>query len=128
MVVLSNHLGSIGMSKRFFTALIGDALTDCFGVVGTNAGGVRQNIFEFLPFLKRGKYPDKGVSIKVRDDNTNGQAVSAIFIDLHITVLYGVNVASIVKSIQHKVTYVVEEQTGLKVGRVSVYVDAIKSN
>jgi len=120
MVVLNNHLGSIGMSKRFFVALIGDALSDCFGVVDTNAGGVRQNIFEFLPFLKRGKYPDKGVNIKTAEDK--------IYIDLHITVLYGVNIASIVKSIQHKVTYVVEEQTGLTVGRVNVYVDAIKSN
>ncbi|MDR2531783.1 MAG: Asp23/Gls24 family envelope stress response protein [Oscillospiraceae bacterium] len=127
MVVLKNHLGSINMTKRFFAALIGNALTDCFGVVGTNAGGVRQNAIEMLPFLKRGKYPDKGVNIKIAEGGADGKNADTIYVDLHITVLYGVNVASIVKSIQHKVTYVVEEQTGMKVGRVNVFVDAIRS-
>jgi uncharacterized alkaline shock family protein YloU len=119
MVVLNNHLGSINITKRFFTALIGGTVTQCYGVVGMNSGTPRQNLIEMLPFLKRGKYHDKGVNVRFADGK--------LYIDLHITVLYGVNVASIVKSIQHKVTYVAEEHTGIKVGRVSVFVDAIKA-
>ncbi|MCL2019149.1 MAG: Asp23/Gls24 family envelope stress response protein [Oscillospiraceae bacterium] len=119
MVVLSNHLGNIRITKRFFTSLIGHALTDCFGVAGTNARGFWQNTVELLPLLKRLRYPVVGVNVKA--------AGGTIYIDLHITVLYGVNVAAVVKSIRHKVTYTVEEQTGLKVGRVNVFVDALKS-
>jgi len=119
MIVLNNHLGSINITKRFFAALIGGTVTRCFGVVGMNSGTPWQNAIELLPFLKRGKYPDKGVNVRFADRK--------MYIDLHITVLYGVNVASVVKSIQHKVAYVAEEQTGIKVGRVSVYVDAIKT-
>ncbi|MCL2698503.1 MAG: Asp23/Gls24 family envelope stress response protein [Oscillospiraceae bacterium] len=119
MIVLNNHLGSVSISRNFFTSLIGSAVSDCFGVVGTNAGGMWQNMVEFLPLLKKIKNGGKGVSVRFTDGK--------IYIDLHITVSYGVNVASIVKSIQHKVTYVTEEQTGIKVGRVNVYVDAIKS-
>jgi uncharacterized alkaline shock family protein YloU len=120
MIVLNNHLGSVSIARGFFTELISTTVRDCYGVVGTNAGGIWQNIVEFLPLLK-GKKKNSGRGVNVRF--TEGK----IFIDLHITVLYGVNVASIVKSIQHKVTYVTEEQTGMKVGRVNVYVDAIKS-
>ena len=125
MVTINNHLGSIDISKRFFTTLIGSTVTGCYGVVGMNSGTPKQNIIESLPIVAKwlgiapGKYFDKGVSVKVIDNKIN--------IDLHITVLYGVNVASVVKSIQHKVTYVTEEQTGMKVGRVNVFVDAIKT-
>jgi len=119
MIILNNHLGSVSIARGFFTELISSTVRDCYGVVDTNAGGVLQNITEILPFLKSKKRDGKGVNVKF----TEGK----IYINLHITVLYGVNVASIVKSIQHKVTYVTEEQTGMKVGRVNVYVDAIKS-
>ena len=119
MVVSNNHLGSITISKRFFSALISGTAKSCFGVVGMNSGTPMQNAMEALPFLNREKYTDKGVSVKLSE--------GFIIIDLHITVSYGVNVSSVVKSIQHKVTYVVEEQTGMRVGRVNVYIDAIKS-
>jgi uncharacterized alkaline shock family protein YloU len=119
MIVLNNHLGSVSISRDFFTSLISSAVAGCYGVVGTNAGGIWQNLVEFLPLLGKIKNDGKGVNIRFTDGK--------IYIDLHITVSYGVNVASIVKSIQHKVTYVTEEHTGIKVGRVNVYVDAIKS-
>jgi uncharacterized alkaline shock family protein YloU len=119
MIVLNNHLGSVSISRNYFTSLISSAVADCYGVAGTNAGSFWQNMVELLPFLRKTGNNGKGVSISFTDGK--------IFIDLHITVVYGVNVASIVKSIQHKVTYVTEEQTGIKVGRVNVFVDAIKS-
>ena len=101
--------------------MIGNTVTGCYGVVAMNSGTPRQNVFESFPFLRKwlglGKYHDKGVNVRFFDGK--------IHIDLHITVLYGVNVSSVVKSIQHKVTYFTEEQTGMKVGRVNVFVDAI---
>jgi len=42
-------------------------------------------------------------------------------------VTYGVNIAVIVKSIMNKVSYTVEEATGLKVGSVNVFVDSMKT-
>ena len=43
------------------------------------------------------------------------------------SVLYGVNVGTVVKSIINKVKYVMEESTGISVERVNVYVDEIKT-
>lgn len=118
MVEISNHLGDIRISKQFFAKLIGKTVTACFGVVDTNAGNIKQTFMESLPFLKK-RYIDKGVTVRFSGDK--------LYIDLHITVLYGVNVSSIVKSIQHKVRYAVEEETDLTVEEINVYIDAIKS-
>ncbi len=119
MVVLSNHLGDINISKHFFATLIGSTVTSCFGVVDTNAGNIKQTLIESLPFFHKKKYIDKGVTVRFAGDK--------LFIELHITVLYGVNVSSIVKSIQNKVRFAVEEETDLTVEQVNVFVDGIKS-
>lgn len=119
MVVIQNHLGEITMTKQFFGILIGDVLTDCFGVVDKNAGNTEQTILSSLPFFSKKAYADKGVNVSVRDGRLQ--------VDIHITVMYGLNVSSIVKSIQHKVSYSIEEATGLQVEKVNVFIDGIKS-
>ena len=45
--------------------------------------------------------------------------------ELHIKVGYGLNIATIVQSITHKVKHEVENATGLKVERIEVSVDDI---
>lgn len=44
-------------------------------------------------------------------------------VDLHIAVTYGLNIATIVRSIVGKVRYVTEKATGLQVAKVNVFVD-----
>lgn len=119
MVVIQNHLGKINITRQFFAALIGGTVTNCFGVVDMNVGNTKQTILESIPFIPKKKYIDKGVTVSYQHDK--------LIIDLHITVMYGINVASVVKSIQHKVRYAVEEEIDLSVEKVNVYVDAIKS-
>lgn len=120
MVTIQNHLGNINVSKQFFSTLIGGTVTNCFGVVGMNVGNARQTLMESIPFIKKKNYIDKGVSVRF--------ANNSLIIDLHISVMYGVNVSSVVKSIQHKVRYVVEEETDLDVEKVNVFVDGIKDS
>lgn len=120
MVIIQNHIGEIKLSRQFFSQLIGGTLVNCFGVVDTNAGNMRQMVMNTLPFLKKRLQLDKGVNIRCTPD-------SKLVIDLHITVMYGVNVGSVVKNIQHKIMYAVEEETGLAVEKINVFVDGIKS-
>ena len=61
---------------------------------------------------------DRGIRVRSKDDG--------LLIDLHIIVLYGTNISAIVKSIINKVTYTVEDTTGIRVLRVNVYVDGLK--
>ena len=102
MITINNHLGTITYSKQFFYSLIGGTVTNCFGIVGMNAGILSE----------------KGVTVRYKNDK--------LYIDLHISVMYGVNVSTIVKSIIHKVRFAVEDETGFTVDKVNVFVDAVK--
>lgn len=119
MVLIRNHLGEINISKHFFAQLIGGTLTNCFGVADTNACSPKQSFLESFPIVRKKKFIDKGVAVK----SFRGK----LRVDLHITVMYGVNIASVVRSIQHKIAYVIEEETDIEVEEVNVYVDGIKS-
>ena len=59
--------------------------------------------------------------IRVRSDGDR------LIVDLHISVIYGMNISAIAKSIVNKVRYTVEEATGLAVKKVNVFVDGMKS-
>lgn len=119
MVIVKSYLGEISISRNFFSRLIGETLTKCFGVADTNTGGFKQAIMESLPLVRKNKYPDKGVSVR----SEGGKLV----VNLHISIIYGVNMSSIVRSIQHKIAYVINEETGLEVNAVNVFIDGIKN-
>ncbi len=115
MIRIENPMGYIEISADYFANLVGSAASSCFGVAGMATSGTVQGLRSLIvsPDL-----PDKGVRIRNKDERLE--------IDLHIVVTYGVNIAAIVKSIINKVSYTVEETTGLIVSRVNVYVDEMK--
>lgn len=45
---------------------------------------------------------------------------------MHISLMYGVNMNAVVRSIINKVGYTVEQSTGIGVEKVNVYVDSIR--
>lgn len=124
MIDIHNHLGTINFSKQFFYTLIGGTVTSCFGVVDMNAGDAKQTFVERVPipivkkFAEKTVLSEKGVTVRYKKEK--------LYIDLHISVMYGVNVSTIVKSIIHKVRYAVEEETDLTVDKVNVFVDSVR--
>ena len=81
-----------------------------------------KQFFYSLKFIKKFAektiLSEKGVTVRYKNDK--------LYIDLHISVMYGVNVSTIVKSIIHKVRFAVEDETGFTVDKVNVFVDAVK--
>ena len=114
MLVLENHLGKIQVSQKYLMDLVRDTVEGCFGV----AGIVSCKGSGILGRKTAGMPCDEGISIRRQDD--------ALMIELHIIALYGTNIAAIVKSIMHKVSYVVEEHVRLSVSKVNVFVDGMK--
>jgi uncharacterized alkaline shock family protein YloU len=117
MIKIENHLGVIEISEEYFSALVGNAASSCFGVVGMSNSNARQNFRSF--FYRHRNYIDQGVVVR-RD-------AQGLSLDLHIVVTYGLNISAIVKSIVNKVRYTVEESTGLEVKHVNVFVDSMKA-
>ena len=115
MITIETSRGKIYITNGYFAKLIGDAASSCYGVAGMVSKG-SQRVTELF---SRKAPPEKGIRVR-------GNAKS-IKVDLHITVIYGLNINAIAKSIVHKVTYVVEEATGIKVDNVLVHIDGLKA-
>ncbi|MEG0979404.1 MAG: Asp23/Gls24 family envelope stress response protein [Oscillospiraceae bacterium] len=116
MIKIENPLGVIDITEEYFSQLIGSVVPSCYGVVGMSNSNSLQGIRSLL--YRNKKYVDQGVTVH--------NEVDGLIVDLHIIVTYGVNIATIVESIIHKVRYTVEEATQLKVKNVNVFVDAMR--
>lgn len=116
MIRIENHLGTIEISQEYFAYLIGNAASSCYGVAGMVKSGTRQGL---RSVFSRRSFADEGIRVRSENDK--------LIVDLHIAVIYGMNISAIAKSIVNKVRYTVEEATGLTVKKVNVYVDGMKS-
>ena len=117
MIIVHNHLGGIEYTKAFFVSLISNTVTSCFGVSAMNAASPAERLAEVVPFLRGSLDRNKGGSVHI-----NG---GKVYIGVHISVMYGVNVSAAVSSIKNKLRYAVEEQTRLSVEKIDVYIDGL---
>lgn len=114
MIAYETKTGTISLSEDYLAKLIGNAASSCFGVAGMAPHGKQK----FRNVFSKKNYTEKGINISGDIDMIN--------VDLHIIVAYGMNINAIAKSITHKVKYVVNEITGINVGKVTVRIDGIK--
>lgn len=113
LISFDNTMGKVSMSGNYFAELVAIAAQSGYGVAGMAIGGPADSLKSFL----RPDFPEKGVKVSQEDGK--------LVIELHIKVIYGLNIAAAVKSITHKVKYIVEEATGLQVKRINVCVDDV---
>lgn len=115
MLKLENGKGSIIVDDNVISNIVSIVANNCFGITGMTAKNVTE---EFWTLLKKDNL-DKGIHIHC-DENE-------ITIDLHIMVIYGINIPAITESIIHKVSYSVEETTGFRVKQINLFVDEIST-
>lgn len=116
MIRIENHLGTIEISQEYFRYLVGNAVSACYGVTAMVKTGPRQGLRSV--FTKRA-FADDGIHVRGEGDK--------LIVDLHISVMYGMNISTIAQSIVNKVRYTVEEATGLQVKKVNVFIDTMKT-
>lgn len=117
MIKIYNRYGTTEISDTFLANLLGNAVSNCFGVVGMSVTSPSQGI---RAAIKKDEILDKGVKVR----SSEGKLI----VDLHIIVTFGVNINAIVESIINKASYTVHEATGLIVDKVNVFVDGLESN
>ena len=118
MININTHLGAIELTNGYLSNLIGHTVTGCFGVVKMNPAGASQGV---KTTILKSESIDNGVKVTAKKGSDK------LIIDLHITMMYGVNVSAITDSIMNKVRYVVEREAGLSVDKVNVYVDGMEN-
>lgn len=113
MISFYNTNGKVSLTSNYFAELVAAAVQSGYGVAGMADKGPTDNIRSLLKLTA----PDKGVKVWEKDQKLN--------IEIHIKVIFGLNIKTAVKSITHKVKYIVEEATGLTVNRIDVAVDDV---
>jgi len=116
MITKGNPYGHICLTNDYFSGLVEQAAKQCYGIAAMGQTPTNKTV---RSALATGSLPRKGVTVT--------QAGGKLNITLHIMVGYGLNIATISQSITHRVQDEVERATGLKVGRIDVYVDDILS-
>ena len=114
MITNRTPLGEIRYSNEYFTTLVGEAAKSCYGVAAMTSRGVTDTV---RSFVRGADFTEKGVIVRQEDGR--------LIVELHIAVTYGLNIAAAAESISHRVQETVEDASGMKVGRVIVYVDDI---
>ncbi len=113
MITFYNPYGKISITESYFAELVGMASKSAVGVAGMTTRGAGDSLRSIL----RADTPEKGVRVTEQDGH--------LLIELHIEVVYGINIKEAVKGVAHKVKYEVEKATGFPVQRVDVSVDNV---
>ncbi len=111
---IKNKRGTISISNAVIAKLAGYAATQCYGVVGMCIKNGKDGVAKIL----KKENVDKGIRVK-----TTGNIID---ISLYIIVEYGLNIASIGKTIRQSVKYQVEKVTGMSVSSVKVFVENVR--
>ena len=111
---MHTDLGQVIIDEEVIATYAGINAIECFGIVGMASVNMKDG---FAQLLKRDNV-SKGVHIKINDNK--------IYIDFHIIVSYGVNIATIADNIISNVKYKVEEFTGFPVEKINIFVEGVR--
>ena len=109
----THTLGRVEVSPRVVASIVGHAATECYGVVGMAARGLRDGIAERL----NRENVHRGVEVEVRD--------GGIVIELYVIAQYGTRISEVAHNLMSAVRYAVETSLGVPVLEVNVNVHGI---
>ena len=111
---IKNDLGTISIDPEVIAKVAGLAATECYGIVGMAAKSVKDGL---VHLLKKASL-SKGVRLQMNNEH--------LIINLYIIVEYGTNINAIADTLKSNVKYQVEQQIGLPVGRVNIFVEGVR--
>ena len=112
---IDNQYGGIHVDNDVIAKYAGATAVECFGIVGIATISVKDGIVKLL----KKESLTQGINVTVDADNR-------LIIDFHVIVAYGVSISTVADNLVHNVKYKLEEFTGLKVGRINVYVEGVR--
>ena len=111
---IKNDTGTISIGSEVIARIAGLAATGCYGIVGMAAKSMKDGLVHLL----KKESLTKGVRLNMNDEYLS--------INLYIIVEYGTNISAIADTLKSNVKYQVEEQVGLPVGEVNVFVEGVR--
>ncbi|HEY4867424.1 MAG: Asp23/Gls24 family envelope stress response protein [Candidatus Dormibacteraeota bacterium] len=105
--------GRIEVFPAVVGAIAGHAATECYGVMGMAARGLREGVATLL----RRENVHRGVEVREVD----GQ----LAIDVYVVVQYGTRITEVAHNLQGAVRFEVERTVGVPVAEVNVFVQGV---
>mgnify|MGYP003490367512 CR=1 FL=1 len=112
---IGNQYGEVHVDNEVIAKYAGATAVECFGIVGMAAISVKDGLVKLL----KKESLTQGINVSV-------DASNKLTIDFHVIVAYGVSISTVADNLVNNVKYKVEEFTGLKVGRINVYVEGVR--
>ena len=109
-----NEYGTISIEPEVIARVAGLSATACYGIVGMAAKSVKDGLVHLLKMESL----TKGVRLHMHAEY--------LIIDLYIIVEYGTNIHAIANTLISNVKYSVEEQVGLPVRGVNIFVEGVR--
>lgn len=113
-VYKNSTYGEIRISDNAIASLIGASIVECYGVVGVAPKKALDKVNELL---KIDTYA-KGITV------TNKNSV--LTVDLYLFLSFGVKISEVIREVQKRVKYLVENALNMDVVAVNVHVEGIK--
>lgn len=108
------ELGRIEVLPSAIAAVVAQALSQCYGVVGLAPHTMADAVANFFA-------PDARRSIAVQE------RPDGLVIDVHLILAHGVRLIAVARSVQHAVKYHVERVVGLPVAEVNVHIRGLQA-
>lgn len=112
--VITNKNGTIYIDKEVVAKIASQAAMECYGLVGMASKNKSTGIVELL----QGAAGSKGIRVELTEDGIN--------VELFVIIQYGTKISVVADNIIDRVKYYIENQTGLKVGRVDINVQGVR--
>lgn len=112
---IASKMGEIQISSDVIATYAGTTAVGCFGIVGMAKLSMREG---GIARLLRDERLRKGITVNIVNNE--------IDLDFHVIVAYGVSIQAVCGNLTESVRYKLEEFTGMKVNRVSVYVEGVR--
>ncbi len=112
---IKNDLGTIYIAEDVMMKVVGYAALECYGIVAMSGKKATDGLVEWLGRENL----SKGVQIRNVGDMLD--------VDLYIIVEYGISISEVCKTIVETVRYKLESMTGVKVRKVGISVEGIRT-
>ena len=112
---METQLGKVTIDPEVIATYAGSVAVECFGIVGMAAVNMKDGLVKLL----KKDYLTHGINVVIDEENK-------ITIDFHVIVSYGVSIITVSDNLIETVKYKVEEFTGMKVGKINIFVEGVR--
>lgn len=110
------RLGRIEISPVAVATIAGQAVLECYGVVGISSRGLAEVLHR--------SHRHQGVEVRFEDGVSATK--SAIVIDIYVIMEYGVRIMTVAHNVMERVRFAVETALGVPVDEVNVHVQGLR--